>query len=405
MTGVQGGYHGPMPRLARVTVGLLGLAVGLALWLPAVHLPFRWLAPPSQWSAEGVPPRARKLALRHLLLWTDPALRAAELQRMRKSNAEWDFMGRSFLAWSLANMALRDPATKADALKVMDQIIDETLRLEREKGPEFFLMPYACARPFVMQPARSQFLDGEIALMLAMRRAVEERAEYRDLLAERVRLMVARMEQSPVLSAESYPDECWTFCNSVALAAIRMEDWLDGTDHADLLARWVATAKVRLVHPGTGLLVSSYKLDGTFLDGPEGSSIWLSIHMLQLVDPDFARDQYQRARRELGRVVAGFGFSREWPESWKGPMDIDSGLVVPVLEASPGGSGLALIGAASFDDAAYLGALHASLDFAAFPSETGGALRYCASNQVGDAVLLYSTLLGPMWKRVQGGRP
>ncbi|MBI5547961.1 MAG: hypothetical protein HY901_29110, partial [Deltaproteobacteria bacterium] len=302
----------------RILIGLLGLAVGLAVWLPAVHLPFHWLAPASEYQGDGVPPRARKLAARHLRLWADPTSRARELDRMRASNAEWDFMGRSFLAWSLANMALRDPSTRADALAVIDRILEETLRLEKERGPEFFLMPYAKRAPFVMQPTRSQFLDGEIALMLAMRRAVEEKAEYKALLAERVNWMVARMERSPVLSAESYPDECWTFCNTVALAAIRMSDHLDGTDTSALLRDWVETAKAKLVHPGTGLLVSSYKVDGTHLDGPEGSSIWMAAHALQLVDPDFARDQYQRARKELGVTMAGFGYSREWPASWNG---------------------------------------------------------------------------------------
>lgn len=393
-----------MPLALRLGIALLGLGVGLALWLPAVHLPFYALAPVSSFHGEGVPPRARKLAARHLALWTDPALRARELDRMRASNAEWDFMGRSFLAWSLANMALRDPATRDASLEVIDRILEETLRLEKERGPEFFLMPYARRRPFVLQPARSQFLDGEIALMLAARRTVADKPGHRALLAERVARMVDRMEQSPVLSAESYPDECWTFCNAIALAAIRMSDVLDGTDHGDLLRRWVETAKTRLVDPRTGLLVSSYRLDGTFLDGPEGSSIWMAAHALQVVDPAFAEDQYRRARRELGRVVAGFGFSREWPQSWKGPLDVDSGLVVPVVEASPGGSGLALVAAASFGDLEFLQALHASLDFAAFPAEEKGALRYSASNQVGDAVLLYSTTLGPLWKRVQEGR-
>lgn len=393
-----------MSRGLRILVGLVGLAIGVAVWLPSVHLPFRLLAPASEYQGEGVPPRARKLAARHLRLWTDPALRAGELARMRKSNAEWDFMGRSFLAWSLANMALRDPSTKADALRVIDQILEETLKLEASEGPEFFLMPYARRAPFVMQPARSQFIDGEIALALAMRRAVEEKSAYQPLLAERVKLMVDRMGQSATLSAESYPDECWTFCNTVSIAAIRISDFLDGTDHSAFIRTWLETAKAKLVHPETGLLVSSYKLDGTHLDGPEGSSIWMAAHMLQLVDPAFAADQYQRARQELGVTVAGFGYSREWPRSWKGPLDVDSGLVVPVLEASPGGSGLALLGAASFGDADFLAALHASLDFAAFPTESNGELRYSASNQVGDAVLLYSTTLGPLWKKVQEGR-
>ena len=394
-----------MPRAPRIGIGLCALAVGFALWLPAVHLPFAWLAPASDFHSQAVPPLAKKLAARHLRLWTDPGSRALELSRMRKSNAEWDFMGRSFLAWSLANMALRDPSAKADALRVIDQILEETLRLENERGSEFFLMPYARARPFVVQPPRSQFLDGELALTLAMRRVVEEKREYQPLLEERVRLMVARMEQSPVLSAESYPDECWTFCNAVALAAIRMADRLDGTDHREFLARWVRVAREKLVHPATGMLVSSYRLDGTPLDGPEGSSIWMAIHALSLVDEGFAQDQYRRARKELGRTVAGFGFSREWPPGFKGALDVDSGLVVPFLEASPGASGLALVGAATFEDLDYLRALHVSLDFAAFPRERVGELSYCASNQVGDAVLLYSTVLGPMWKKVREGAP
>jgi len=85
---------------------------------------------------------------------------------MRASNAEWDFMGRSYLVWSLANMALRDPASKPLYLRTMDQVIDETLRLEKQEGMYFFLMAYARDRHYLVQPAHSLFLDGEIALML-----------------------------------------------------------------------------------------------------------------------------------------------------------------------------------------------------------------------------------------------
>src|SRR5262245_58591219 len=106
---------------------------------------------------------------------------------------------------------------------------------------------------------------------------------------------------------------------------MRVADAVDGSDHREFGRRWVARARERLVDARTGLLVSSYRLDGTLLDGPEGSSIFLAAYMLQLVDGDFAADQYRRARHELGRNVLGFGFAREWPASWKGPVDIDSG--------------------------------------------------------------------------------
>jgi len=372
-------------------LGLCALLVASAIWLPIVHLLF----------ARSAERRADQLAARGTALWVDASLREREVAKMRGSNAEWDFMGRSFLVWALANRALREPAAAPRALAAIDVIIDETLRLERERGMYFFLMPYARAGRFVVAPEASQFLDGEIALMLAMRRVVAEKPEYRAPLAARVERMAARMKQSPVLSAESYPDECWTFCNTVALAAMRLEDRLDGTDHAQLLADWVKTAKRRLVDPKTGILVSSYTVDGHHLDGPEGSSIWMAAHALQIVDAEFAADQYARARRELRHSALGFGWAGEWPASWRGPRDVDSGPVIPLLDVSAGSSGLALVGAASFGDRAYLDELRATLELAAFPIERDGGLTYAAGNQVGDAVLLYALEMGPMWRRVR----
>jgi hypothetical protein len=180
---------------------------------------------------------------------------------------------------------------------------------------------------------------------------------------------------------------------------MRLADRLDGTDHSEVINAWLVLAKQKLVHPQTGLLVSSFTTDGTPMDGPEGSSIWLVAHCLQVLDPAFARDQYDRARRELGQSHCGFGSAREWPVKWRGPADIDSGPIIPGLNISAGSSGLALVGAASFGDDEYLASLAATLDFAAFPKRTQGELKYCASNQVGDAVMLYAAVLGPLWAK------
>ena len=163
-------------------------------------------------------------------------------------------------------------------------------------------------------------------------------------------------------------------------------------------------AKQKLVHRESGLLISSFTLKGEPLDGPEGSTIWMVAHGLQLLDQDFARDQYQRARKELGRTVCGFGYAREWPGSWQGPMDIDSGPIVPVLQISAGSSGMAFIGASAFQDDDFLSSLAATLDFAAFPARKSGTLKYCASNQVGDAALLYAAVQGPLWEKIKAGR-
>ena len=392
-----------IPRGKRILIGLVALGVATAIWIPCLH--FLFTKPAGDFhSASGISPKAQQLAARHLELWTNPELREQELRRMRASNAEWDFMGRSFLVWSLANMGLREPAQQQVYLETMDRIIEETLRIEKEQGIYVFLMPYASAMPYIVQPPRSLFLDGEIAMMLASRRMLEEKAEYKPLLTERVEIIASGLKHNPHMALESYPDECWMFDHAVALAAMRMADWLDGTDHSELIRDWLAMAKQKLVDPDSGLLISSFTTECQTLDGPEGSTIWMVAHCLQFVDPRFARDQYDRARKQLGEITCGFGYAHEWPETWHGPMDIDSGPIIPVFKISAGSSGMAFIGATSFKDDKYLSALAATLDFAAFPSRKKGALKYCASNQVGDAAMLYAATLGPLWEKVNSQR-
>jgi len=255
--------------------------------------------------------------------------------------------------------------------------------------------------PFEVSPPSSLFVESEIALMMGLRRLVEENRAYQSQMAARVERMIAAMEQSPVLSGESYPDECWMFDVANALAAIRILDALDGTDHSAFLSEWVDVARRRLLHDETGLLVSKYDLDGRVGDGPEGSTIWQVAHALQIVDPDFARDQYERARRELGVFVLGFGLGREWPSSWEGTQDIDSGMTLTPLNIGPSSSGLALVAASAFGDEQFLSALLRSLEYAAFPVRDGTGLRYAASSQLGDAVLLYALTVGPAWAEVE----
>ena len=132
----------------------------------------------------------------------------------------------------------------------------------------------------------------------------------------------------------------------------------------------------------------------------KASSIWLSAHCLSLIDEEFAADQYRRAER-TGADGAWVRVREEWPASWKGPTDVDSGPVIPGLEISAGSSGLAFVGARAFDDRAYFRSLQTTLDFAGFPHQRDGRLRYCASNQVGDAVVLYAAVLGSLWEEAR----
>lgn len=387
-----------MKRALHLLPPAFALLLAAAIWLPLVHLFFKPALSDFR-QPHAVAPEARRLAARHLALWEDPARRAQEIDRMRAGNAEWDFMGRTYLVLALANMAIAEPSQESRYLGVMDTIIDETLRLEASRGMYFFMMDYAQAGSFMAQPARSTFLDGEIALMLAARQTVRGLPRFAPPLAQRVDLLVQYLSRGPVMCGESYPDECWIFCNAVAVAAVHISDRLDGRDHSAFIQQWLATAKTKLIHKQSGILVSSFSYNGQPKDGPEGSSIWMVAHCLQVVDPEFAGEQYRLARQQIGEKLLGFGYAREWPASWEGPADVDSGPIVPVLGASAGPSGLAILGAATFHDDAYLQQLLTTLRFAGFPTSRGDELRFAASNQVGDAVLLYALVQGPLWDR------
>ena len=79
---------------------------------------------------------------------------------------------------------------------------------------------------------------------------------------------------------------------------------------------------------GAGRSITSSRL---LLSGSPINST--AAHCLRLIDEEFARDQTTRARKELGRDLLGFAWSREWPGSWRGPRDVDSGGVGRVAES------------------------------------------------------------------------
>ena len=390
-----------LPNKKQCVLLFIVLFSATLVWLPCMHFFFRpdinaYLCG----NQDGIPVMTRKIAARHLRLWENPKNTSDDITKMRAINGEWDFMGRTFLVLSLANMALRESEKNEYYIKIIDRIITDTLKVEQEKGMYYFLLPYARERNFITKPAHSIFIDGEIALMLASRRLLKENTKYKQMMTARIKQMVKQMKESPVLAAESYPDECWLFCNSIAIATIKIGEVLDANGNEEFIQDWLIKIKKYLVDSKTGLLCASYMVNGDLQQGPEGSSIWLAAHCLQLVDKTFALDQYKRAKKELACSLLGFGYAKEWPASYTGPADVDSGPIVPLIEASAGSSGLAFLGAGAFDDREYFQELLTSLNYGGFSIEKNGCLSYQASNQVGDSVLLYSMVVGPLWKKI-----
>ena len=335
--------------------------------------------------------------------WDAAQLDPSAIERAR--NPEWDFISRTFLVLALANDALARPDAAAADLQVIDRVIEQTLVEEREHGQRWFLLPYVDRAPFVDASGRSVFVDGEIALMLAARNVVALDEGQALELRARVETIEAQMKRGPVLSAESYPDEAWVFCNSTALVALKAADAVLGTKRDELIEDWLEVARERLVDPESGLLVSSFTHDGRVLDGPEGSTLWMTTHNLLLLDPDLARAQYDAGKAALVSGFFGFAWAREWPSESafadRQSLDVDSGGVVPLLGASAGSSGMLLLAAAAFEDEELLDGLMRSLELGAFPIQRGGGTELAAAGVIGSTVALYALRFGPLWDRIE----
>jgi hypothetical protein len=367
---------------------------------------------PSDAMVAGDPtdPRVAGLVLHHVRRWESAQAAGSDaIQAMRATNPEWDFMGRTFLGLALLELALNpatDRATAERYLAVVDGILVDTFAALEEHGPLHFLLGYANRGRWRNRgrdgAPRSLFVDGELLALTAARAVVAHTlglpARFGDAQARLADQVAFHLDESPLGHGESYPDECWAFCNAFAAKGLVLDQRTAGRDHTRRLARYRRGLEA-LTDPVSGMLVSEYTPRGEWQDGPEGSSIFLTSAHLRWTDPQRAQQQWELARDHLVRSLLGFSWAREWPDTWRGAVDVDSGPIIPVLDASAGASGLAFVGASAFDDDETLSALLASLELAAFPTWTGPdgrELTYAASNAVGDAVLLYALVQGPL---------
>jgi len=322
---------------------------------------------------------------------------------MRSINPEYDFMSRTFLVMALADEALANPALRDENLATMDTIIENTLRTEERHGQAHWLMSYW--RPeATVGTGRSLFVDGEVLVMVTARRMVaDDRPELRTETTHRSQQVRANLGSGGVFPlAESYANEGWLFCHAMALLGLRAEEVLDGVDHQTVFESFETTARDRLIDPhGSGMLVSSFTMEGVPDDGAEGSSIWFSASALQVVLPELAREQYQHARRELGSSVLGLGYSREWPAHQSTVQDVDSGPIVPILGASTSASGFALAAARVHQDTRWTSQLDDALGAAEAMLRLSPELARWAGNPVADAVIVWGQGVGPMFRALE----
>lgn len=365
------------------------LAVGL---IAVTALPFILLFA----TGPSADQRAETLLTSNEAAWED---RGNTVAALHAANPEFDLMWRTFTVLAACDRAIAYPEEADRWLALADAMIRDTHAVATTRGQRHFLLGYADRQDWRQPDAGSLFVDGEIALMVNARRLVKDAPWLADL----GQVWTAKVERDFALAGErlpeSYPNEAWAFCITNALLALHMSDVVDGTDHSAFIHTTTTHMATDLTDPATGLLGSDWEVDGTPLDGTEGSSLWWVSTGLLVLNPELATRQYQGAHDSLIGGLPGMAWSREWPGEAH-PSDIDSGPIIPFFEASPASSGFALIAASAHGDTRTRRKFVRAIRAADVLLRVDPRLSQMAEAPMGDAIITFGLGFGPLWARI-----
>jgi hypothetical protein len=305
-------------------------------------------------------------------------------------DGEWAMGTYQMAALGLGQVVLANPDLRDELLPALDMCIDQLLRPEIRR---FGTAAWGDDGLADLEGGRGHAYLGYTALALSMDRLVRPDSPHARLNDRLVEALARRIDASPTLLFETYPQETYPIDNSAGVAAIGLYDRATGADHGDLLRRWSSRVRERVLDPRSGLLVQAVDQEGEPVDRPRASGTAFAAYFLSFSDRELSRTLYDALRNQRVTFM-GFGGIREYPVGEPhGPGDIDSGPVL--LGVGVSASGLAAAGARVHGDRDLFTALYRTVHLFGAPLDRGGRRRYVTGGPLGNAIMLAVLTAGP----------
>jgi hypothetical protein len=298
--------------------------------------------------------------------------------------AEWPFMGFSYLGYACVNLADLDPAVREDALAEIRWLI-AALQKPRMSG---FMAPHF-GEPFETNAINvAVFVHGHFLNLVMRYREVSGDTRYDSLIHRVAEALLRAYDQTDQGMLRSYRDMWWITDNFPALSALSRYDRAFKRDTTAARRKFLHNLKAFYLDPTTGLFCTYINPAGhQRRQGPRGISVMYGLHFLRDFDPEFAASQYSLAKESLVENALGFCVVREFPEGVSARSDVDSGPLI--LGAGPSASGFAIAAAAINGDPATAGQLLKASAVVGMPVFQNGELQYLSMPAVGQAVILF----------------
>lgn len=292
------------------------------------------------------------------LAWLRGALEEGSGERMQTMFPEGWFFSYALYGLSWVELALRDPDLTMKALKEARWAMTQ---IESPHGKEAFPPELKPDHGMFYSAWRNHLLAGILLLQPPDKRNSTEW----QLFKERCDQIAGLLSNSSTPFPPSYQGLSWPCDTPPAIHSLVISDAMTKDSvYRPVVQDWLAKVKQK-VESGTGLLPHTAEiLYGDPSSGARATSQTIILRFLIDIDPDWAKQQYMKFRKQFFVTRLGIPGIREYPPTIDLPGDIDSGPLIAGVSASATVVGMGVAG------------LYGDHDFAQSVSQVGEAIGF-----------------------------
>ena len=303
---------------------------------------------------------------------------------------EWALYSCSMTTAALANIAILYPQNKELSIKFIEQIIDIALSPEIREYDAFSWMEDPMEGIYGDLSHISYY--SHIAWMISRYKQIGGDNKYDDIYHSLCKAMNRRIRQCPYLNLPTYPDG-YIYIPDMLVAIVALHNYscqYDGK-YTTTVNMWIDKARKEWTDKQTGLVASILVEDNDSVEiqlPTRGSYSALNCYYLSLIDPEFAKEQYDCLKKNFKQSVLIDGIKEYHHRTCLMGFDIDAGPII--FNLSPSGTAFAIGCATSLDDMMYRQKLLKTAEIAGSTITWFGKSHYLLANWalVGEAITL-----------------
>jgi hypothetical protein len=303
---------------------------------------------------------------------------------------EWALYTCSMTSAALANIAILYPQNKELSIKFIGQIIDIAMSEEIREYDRLRWKEDPMDGIYGSQSHISYY--SHLAWMISRYKQIGGDGKYDDLYHSLCDAMNRRIRQSKSLNLPTYPGE-YIYIPDMLVAIVVLANYSSqyNGNYSSTVNLWMEKAKKEWIDNETGLVASFLEEDKDSIQivlPVKGSYSALNCYYLSLVDPEFAKEQYDCLMKNYKQGFPFAGIKEYHDRTCLFGMDIDAGPII--FNLSPSGTAFTIGCATSLDDMEFRNKLLKTAEIGGSTVTWFGKSHYLLANLalVGEAIVL-----------------